>query len=89
MFELPHEKSPENLSEKSPEINFEQNESEIESTLLKLEECEDEAEGLQTIAADIVKSKGHFSPNLCYNDSEQGHIEINHLQQKSLKHFKL
>ena len=56
------------MSKKIPEIIFELKESEIESTLLNIEECEDESEGLQTIAVDILKSKGHLS----YNDSEQG-----------------
>ena len=56
-----------NVSKKSPEINFKK-ESEIESTLAKLEDCEDESEGLLSIATDILKSKGHLS----YNESEQG-----------------
>ena len=83
MFEKNYEQSPEipqNTNENSPEINPELNQIQLESTLQKLEDCEDEAEGLRTITFDIVKAKGHFSPNLCQNSSEKGHIEINHLQ---------
>ena len=82
MFEKNYEQSPEtpqNANENSPEINPELNQIQLESTLQKLEDCEDEAEGLRTITSEIVKAKGHFSPNLCQNSSE-GHIEINHLQ---------
>ena len=75
MFEKNYEQSPEppkNTDEKSPEINPELNQIQLESTLQKLEDCEDEAEGLRTITFDIVKAKGHFSPHLCQNSSEQG-----------------
>ena len=83
MFEKNYEQSEQlpEPSQNSPEFNPELNHMQLESTLQKLEECEDEAEGLRTITFEIVKAKGHFSPNLCQNvEASEGHIEINHLQ---------
>ena len=75
MFEKNYEQTleiPQTENEKSPDFNPELNQVQLESTLEKLKECDDEAEGLQTITAEIVKAKGHFSPEFCQNYSEKG-----------------
>ena len=86
MFEKNYEQSEQlpEPSQNSPEFNPELNHMQLESTLQKLEECEDEADGLRTITFEIVKAKGHFSPNLCQAEASEGHIEINHLQTNIL-----
>ena len=78
MFEKNYEQTleiPQIENEKSPDFNPELNQVQLESTLEKLKECDDEAEGLRTITAEIVKAKGHFSPEFCQNYSEKGNSE--------------
>ena len=72
MFEKNYEQSEQLPEIPSSEINPELNQVQLESTLEKLKKCDDEAEGLRTITAEIVNAKGHFSPEFCQNPSEKG-----------------
>ena len=66
---LQHRQLFEISNETSPETDFKIDQHEIESTLEKFEIKEIESDGLDMIASDIIKSKGHLSPALCQNPS--------------------
>ena len=57
---LQHRQLFEISNETSPETDFKIDQHEIESTLEKFEIKEIESDGLDMIASDIIKSKGHF-----------------------------